>query len=223
MLSALNRQVIECKLVLHCFSLFLPLLWIVLGRSFPLFRKGFYQLISGHVGTGYATVYPKQFVFEWGGLSLVAITIAMAFGGSACSTAGGIKALRIGIVYKALRQDIKRIIFHENTILVEKFHHIKEVILQDRHVRPAAIIMLCYLLMYFVGAIMGMLFGYEPLQALFESVSAAANVGLSCGITIPTMPALLKFTYILQMWLGRLEFVAIFTLIQFVVAIVKGK
>jgi len=195
----------------------------VYPESVALFRKGFYQLISGHMGTGYSTIYPKQFVFEWGGLALVAVTIAMAFGGSACSTAGGIKALRIGIIYKALRQDIKRIIHHENAVLVEKFHHIKDVVLQDSHVRPAAIIMLCYLLLYFGGAIVGMLFGYSPLEALFESVSAAANVGLSCGITTQAMPALLKLTYIFQMWIGRLEFMSVFVLIQFVVATIKGK
>jgi trk system potassium uptake protein TrkH len=61
------------------------------------------------------------------------------------------------------------------------------------------------------------------LYSLFESTSAAANVGLSCGITSPSMPAVLKLTYIFQMWAGRLEFMAIFTLIGFFVAVVKGK
>ncbi len=195
----------------------------VYPEAISLFRKGFYQLISGHVGTGYSTVYPKQFVFEWGGLALVAITIAMAIGGSACSTAGGIKALRIGIIYKALRQDINRMILNENTVLLEKFHHIRDIVLEDKHVRSAAMIMLCYLALYFAGAIAGMLFGYQPLEALFESVSAAANVGLSCGITAPSMPNALKLTYMFQMWIGRLEFISVFTLLQFLLSTVKGK
>ena len=37
------------------------------------------------------------------------------------------------------------------------------------------------------------------------------------------MPALLKVTYIVQMWLGRLEFVAIFALLGFFVSWVRGK
>lgn len=195
----------------------------VYPEAISMFRKGFYQLISGHVGTGYSTIYPRQFVLEWGGLAMVAVSIAMAFGGSACSTAGGIKALRIGIIYKALQQDIKKIIFPENAVVIQKFHHIKEIILEDKHVRAAAIILLCYLALYFLGAIIGMFFGYSPIEALFESVSAAANVGLSCGVTAATMPNFLKLTYIFQMWIGRLEFVSVFTLIQFIIALIKGK
>lgn len=195
----------------------------VYPEAIALFRKGFYQVISGHVGTGYQTIYARQFVLEWGGLAMVATTIAMALGGCACSTAGGIKALRVGIVFKALRQDIKRIMVPGESVILQKFHHIKDIVLEDRHVRPAAIIALCYILLYFLGAIVGMLFGYSPLEALFESVSAAANVGLSCGITAASMPTLLKLTYIFQMWIGRLEFMSVFALIGFIVAMVKGK
>ena len=60
-------------------------------------------------------------------------------------------------------------------------------------------------------------------EALFESVSASANVGLSMGVTAPSMPVVLKVTYILQMWLGRLEFVAVFALVGFVAAGVRGR
>jgi trk system potassium uptake protein TrkH len=68
-----------------------------------------------------------------------------------------------------------------------------------------------------------MFYGYPFLDSLFESTSAAANVGLSCGITTPGMAAGLKLTYIVQMWAGRLEFMSVFTLIGFFVAAVKGK
>jgi hypothetical protein len=62
-----------------------------------MFRKGFYQLISGHTTTGFMTIYAKQFYYEWGDIALFAITIAMMFGGSASSTAGGFKGMRTGI------------------------------------------------------------------------------------------------------------------------------
>lgn len=195
----------------------------VYPEAVSLFRKGFYQVISGHVGTGYQTVYARQFVLEWGGLAMIATTIAMALGGCACSTAGGIKALRIGIIFEALRQDVKKILLPEDTIVIQKFHHIKEMVLEDKHLRSAAIVAMCYLLLYFGGAIVGMVLGYSPLEALFESVSAAANVGLSCGMTRASMPTLLKLTYIFQMWIGRLEFMSVFALFGFIVAMVKGK
>lgn len=192
-------------------------------KAMILFRKGFYQLISGHTGTGYATIYARQFINEWGDMAMVGIISAMALGGGVCSTTGGIKMLRLGIVIKALKEDLKKIILPERAVIVQRFHHIKENFLQDRQVRSALLITLAYLALYGIGAILGMLFGYPLLDSLFESTSAAANVGLSCGITDVAMPATLKVTYILQMWAGRLEFMSVFTLLGFLVAAIRGK
>ncbi len=188
-----------------------------------LFRKGFYQLISGHTGTGFMNIYSLQFNQDWSHLALVGVICAMALGGAVCSTTGAIKMLRIGIVYKAMQEDIKRIILPGHAIVVKRFHHIKELFLEDRQVRAALLITLAYLLLYGLGALIGMLFGYPFLDALFESTSAAANVGLSCGITNIAMPSALKLTYIVQMWVGRLEFMSVLTLIGFFVAVIKGK
>jgi len=195
----------------------------VYPKAILLFRKGFYQLISAHTGTGYMTIYASQFINDWGDLALVAMICAMALGGGVCSTTGGIKLLRIGIIYKALKQDLKRIILPERAIVEQKFHHIKEIFLEDKQVRSALVITLAYLGLYGLGAIIGMLLGYPFLASLFESTSAAANVGLSCGITNVNMPAVLKLTYIIQMWAGRLEFMSVFTLIGFFIAVIKGK
>ncbi|HNX80792.1 MAG TPA: TrkH family potassium uptake protein [Candidatus Omnitrophota bacterium] len=193
------------------------------SSAITLFRKGFYQLVSGHTGTGFQTIYAQQFVNEWSDLSLVAVVFAMGLGGAICSTTGGIKMLRLGIIYKALREDIKRIILPEKAVVVQKFHHIKDIFLEDKQVRSALLITVCYFLLYIVGALVGMIFHYPFLDALFESTSAAANVGLSCGITAPGMHPLLKLTYIFQMWAGRLEFMSVFALAGFFVAAVKGK
>ena len=192
-------------------------------KAIMLFRKGFYQLISGHTGTGYQTIYAPQFINEWNHLALVGVICAMALGGAVCSTTGAIKMLRVGIIFKALVEDIKRIILPERTVVIQKFHHIKDIFLEDKLVRSALIITLAYLVLYGLGAMMGMLFGYPFLDSLFESTSAAANVGLSCGVTNVNMPAALKLTYIFQMWAGRLEFMSVFTLIGFFVAAVRGK
>lgn len=188
-----------------------------------LFRKGFYQLISGHTGTGFQTIYPQQFIADWNHLALAGVILAMALGGAVCSTTGAIKMLRIGIIFKAFKEDLKRIIMPERAIVIEKFHHIREVFLEDRQARSALIITLAYIILYGLGALVGMFYGYPFLESLFESTSAAANVGLSCGITNIAMPAALKITYIIQMWAGRLEFMSVFTIIGFLVAVIKGK
>lgn len=192
-------------------------------QALVLFRKGFYQIISGHTGTGFQTMYPGQFFGEWGHLALIGTICAMGMGGAVCSTTGAIKTLRIGIIAKAFIEDVKRVILPEKAIVVQKYHHVKDIFLDDKQVRSALLITLAYLIIYVLGACVGLLFGHPFLNSLFESTSAAANVGLSCGITNPQMPALLKATYMLQMWAGRLEFMSIFTLIGFFVAFVKGR
>jgi len=188
-----------------------------------MFRKGFYQIISGHSGTGYMTIGARQFINEWGPMAMVGATLAMAAGGSACSTAGGIKVLRIGIFFKALFQDVKKILSPGTALITEKFHHLKDIVLEEKFVRSALLIILTYILTYTLGTVVGMFYGFPLYQAVFESVSAAANVGLSCGITSPTMPTPLKITYIIEMWLGRLEFMSIFALIGFIIAYFRGK
>ncbi len=202
--------------------------WGVAGRgvytdAVPFFRKVFYQLVSGHTGTGYTTIYSRQFVNEWGQLSMLGIVIAMAIGGSMCSTTGAIKVLRIGVLFKALKQDIKKLLIPETAVLIQKFHHIRDYILEDKYVRNAALILISYIFLYLVGTIAGMLCGYDLITSSFESVSAAANVGLSCGITVPSMPSILKIVYIVQMWAGRLEFISILALSGMLFAALKGK
>ena len=70
--------------------------------AMSLFRKVFYQLASGHTTTGFSTIYARAFVTQWGPVGLIATTVAMAIGASACSTAGGIKGIRIGIITQGL-------------------------------------------------------------------------------------------------------------------------
>jgi trk system potassium uptake protein TrkH len=191
--------------------------------AMSLFRKVFYQLASGHTTTGFSTIYARAFVTQWGPIGLIATTVAMAIGASACSTGGGIKGIRMGVISKALVQDVRRMISPESAVTVEKYHHIVDTWLSDGLVRGAMTVTIAYLTLYGVGSIIGVLYGYPLEQAAFEMVSAASNTGLSCGITSPSMPELMKVTYIFGMWLGRLEFMSVFALIGYGVAVVRGK
>jgi trk system potassium uptake protein TrkH len=56
-------------------------------------------------------------------------------------------------------------------------------------------------------AYMGNEFSY--FDSLFESTSAQCTVGLSTGITSPSMPPVLEVFYIIQMWAGRLEVIPV--------------
>jgi trk system potassium uptake protein TrkH len=215
-------------LFISVISLFIMVL-IGLGRngvyesSGVLLRKGFFHLISAHSGTGYSTVYAEHFGCVWPPLSVIGLIIAMGFGGCLGSTTGAIKMMRLILVFKSFRGEVKRLMFSDATVVVEKIHHIRDVIVEDKTAKMALMITFAFIILYFAGAMVGVYFGYPFLDSLFESTSAAGNVGLSMGITVPSMPTALKVTYILEMWIGRLEFIAVFVLIGFVISWLKGK
>jgi len=191
--------------------------------AIAVFRKGFYQVSSGHTTTGFGTIYAREFVRQWGPLGMLGTTIAMAIGASACSTGGGFKGLRMGIIFKALMREIKKLISPESSVIVEKFHHVKDIILEEDHVRSAMLIVIAYIFIYMLGTVVGTYYGHPVVEALFDSVSAGSNTGLSCGVTSPAMPVLMKVVYIFQMWAGRLEFMSIFGLAGFIIAAIRGR
>jgi len=195
----------------------------VYSNAMSLFRKAFYNIASGHTTTGFSTIYSRAFVTQWGPIGLIATTIAMAIGASACSTGGGIKGIRMGVITKAFIQDIRRMVSPESAVVRAKYHHVRDVWLDDAVVRTAMTITIAYLSMYAIGAIVGALYGYDFVQAAFESVSAGSNTGLSCGVTSPLMPAVMKVMYILQQWLGRLEFMSVFALFGYGFAVLRGR
>ena len=180
-----------------------------------IFRKGFYLLVSGHTTTGFMNIYAKQFFTEWGNIALVAVIVAMLIGGSAASTAGGFKGLRMGIIFKGFIRDIKRILLPESRIQIDKFHHISDVILEEKHVRSAMFIVLAYIATFAIGTLGGVFFGYPLSSAAFESASVTGNVGLSIGITVASMPNTLKIIYIIIMWVARLEFMSVLALVAY--------
>ncbi len=197
--------------------------WHVYQEPIQLLRRGFFQVISAHSGTGFQSIYSPQFATEWGSLAMIGIIVAMGLGVSACSTTGGIKMLRVGLIAKAFKEDVKKFLTSESAVVRTKFRHLHDLFLDDKMVRSAMLITLAYIALYLFGAVIGCFFGYPFLLSLFESTSAAGNVGLSCGITQASMPAFLKITYMAQMWAGRLEFIAVFVLGAFIISFIKGK
>jgi trk system potassium uptake protein TrkH len=199
--------------------------FVVLGLSklnvYPnavsLFRKGVYNLLSAHTTTGFANVYARQFFLEWGDFGVFIMIIAMLIGGSACSTAGGFKGLRVGLVFKGIIAEVKKLLSPERRVNVFKFHYMKDQILEDGIVKSAAFIIICYVVMFSIGTAIGTYYGYPVLSSAFEAASVTGNVGLSIGVTSPSMPALLKIYYIIAMYLGRLEFMSIFALAGFII------
>ena len=189
----------------------------------PLFRHGWFQAVAAHTTTGLATVPGRLYVTDWGVLAPAMIVTAMAFGGMAGSTAGGIKAIRMGLIFKGLRRDIRKVLLPENAVVIETYHSSSRRLLADTQVRGAATVLLLWLVLYFGGGLFGLFYGYDLQLALFESTAAASSGGLSVGVVRPALEWPMKIVYIAQMVIGRLEFIAVFALFGYVISIIRGR
>lgn len=188
-----------------------------------LLRRGLFQAISAHSGAGFATVPGGLFSTAWGQLAPVALVLAMGIGGMSGSTTGGIKAIRIALAAKAVRQIVRGTVLPPDAVQVSTYHHVHPRRVDGSVLRAALMVLLLFLVLYLAGTAAGLFYGYELGDALFESTSAAAGVGLSVGITSPSMEAGLQLTYVVQMWIGRLEFVSGLALLGFVGAMLRGR
>lgn len=226
--SELARNIETRTLATSAFVLF-TIMVIGLGRTgtftdfFVIMRQGFFHIVSAHTTTGLATVPGRLYVTDWGALAPAMLVTAMAFGGMAGSTAGGIKAMRIGLIIKGVTRDVRKVLLPEDAVVVETFHSSTRKLLTDDQVKAAATILLLWLVLYFGGGLLGMFYGYDLQLALFESTAAASSGGLSVGLVRPELEWPLKVIYVAQMVIGRLEFIAIFALFGYLLAIVRGR
>jgi trk system potassium uptake protein TrkH len=208
------------------FTLLLTLLGLAATGVFTtvagLTRQGFFQVLSAHTGTGFSTVSTAELA-RWGGLAFGGMAIAMALGGMGSSTAGGVKSLRIGLTIKSVVNQIKQVLLPEHALVGTAYYQSGEKHLNPSLTQSVMIVSLLYVALYLLGAGIGLAYGVPLQESLFESVSASANVGLSVGVTDPSMPILLELTYMMQMWAGRLEFVAVFSLLGFIYAWARGR
>jgi trk system potassium uptake protein TrkH len=188
-----------------------------------MMRHSFFHIVSAHTTTGLATVPGRMYVTDWGVLAPAVLVTAMALGGMAGSTAGGIKAMRIGLILKGLLRDVRKVLLPEDAIVVETYHSSTKRLLTDTQVRAAATVLLLWLVLYLAGGLIGLFYGYELQLALFESTAAASSGGLSVGLVRPDLEWPLKVFYVAQMMIGRLEFIAVFALLGYILAIVRGR
>jgi trk system potassium uptake protein len=178
-----------------------------------LLRRGGFTMLSAISSTGHQVNAGETYLSDWGVLAPAAVVGAMAIGGMASSTSGGIKALRVGLAVKAVAHDIRRFLLPESAVVVTTYHVGRRRILRPEAARAATTILLLFILSYLLGTMTGLIYGtLDVTQAMFEAVSIGSNIGISIGVVNPAMPLGLQAVYIVQMFLGRLEFVALLVL-----------
>jgi len=188
-----------------------------------LARRGVFMVVSATTNSGYQVLSTNQITTLFSSGAFFMLVIAMAIGGSSGSTAGGIKALRIGIIAKAIIARIKDVLAPKSARNTTSYQHLGRHLLSSEMTGAVMTITLLYLFTYVIGGIVGIAYGYEAIPATFESVAATSNNGLSAGIVSPGAPTGIKILYIVQMWMGRLEFLTLLAVLFSFVASIKPK
>ncbi|MBR2834892.1 MAG: TrkH family potassium uptake protein [Coriobacteriales bacterium] len=193
------------------------------GSIGTIIDKGLFNAASALTGTGFCSLTSTQLTGVASSGILFAYILAMSMGGATSSTAGGIKAIRMAIVFKSIASEVRRRLLPQHARSVIRYYHLGEQTLTDELSRNAMLVLLLFLVTYITGAIMGMLCGYSPLSAMLESVSCTNNCGISAGIIGEGLPTPLKITYLIQMLAGRLEFITFLsTITSLLVSVGRG-
>ena len=137
--------------------------------------------------------------------SKLTLIVAMMIGGGTGSTAGGFKILRLLIFLRLLQIVILRICVPRHTVIESRIHGER---VTDGQIREALTLIILFGAVILFSWFPFVIMGYDPLDALFEVVSATGTAGLSVGITSADLPEVLKAILCADMLMGRLEILA---------------
>lgn len=180
-------------------------------------RYSIFQVVSALTTTGLQTATPSDITYQWEGLGIFILTLLMIVGAGACSTGGGIKWIRIGILIKGMWWEIKSLILPESAVISKKIHHINDVKIDTKLLKITGLFVFSYLVIYFVSVIIVLFYYPNVSQTLFEVASALSNVGLGSGLITTTSPFVVKIVFIIDFWIGRLEIWPILLLVALLI------
>lgn len=183
-----------------------------------MIRRGLFMVVSAFSTTGFQNVTTNQLTTVFSSGAFLALALIAAVGGSAGSTAGGVKLHRVGIIFKSIVSTVKEAVSPSSARVVVSYNHLGRRVLSSDAVKEAMTVFVLFVITYSVGALVGIAHGYEASQAIMESVSMTSNGGIITGIVTPGMSPSLEAFYIFQMWAGRLEFVTLLAVLAEIIA-----
>jgi len=197
---------VEFRLLVGLTLVVAIIVWAIEFRSVNGIGHALLTAISAQTTTGFATTS----IAELGSGTKAILLFAMASGGSLGSTAGGFKLWRLLIVWRMVGLWMRRSALPPHAVAELRVggHRVES----DEAWRASALI-LVFVATVLLSWVPFLVYGHDPLDSLFDVVSATATTGLSTGVVSPTLESPLKVVLSLDMWLGRLEFMAVLILL----------
>ena len=172
-----------------------------------------FQFVSAITCTGFQTAD----IHRWTPTAHILLIIAMIIGGTAGSTSGGIKTMRVIMLVKGVGWWLKKIALPKEAVTA---YRIGNRTLTEDHknaeLEEVSLLLNLWIIFLLAGVVVLLHVvpaGFNLDCVILEVVSAQSNAGLSTGITTASLPAAGKIMLIANMWIGRLEIIpAIFLL-----------
>jgi trk system potassium uptake protein TrkH len=142
--------------------------------------------------------------------SKLVLIFPMLIGGGLGSTAGGIKIFRVLVVMRLIALAVQRTRLPSHAVVEPRVGGER---LDSTEIERTLVVVILFGLTVILSWVSFVFMGYNPVDSLFEVVSATGTVGLSTGITTHDLPILLKGVLCLDMLMGRLEIVAILVML----------
>jgi trk system potassium uptake protein TrkH len=169
-------------------------------------RVAVFEVFAAITSTGLTSTTYRQ----WNDFGLMMLALLMIVGGGIGSTSGGIKLLRVYVIYKAVTWEIRKAFMPPHMVNEPAIQQgERRDMLSDRQTRQVLAFLVMFIVVFLFGCGVMMLHGYRLQDAVFETASAIGNAGLSTGVVQPTMPDSLLWSFNVVMLLGRLEFFAV--------------
>ena len=166
------------------------------------FRDSLFQVVSILTTTGYATTD----YLKWVPISIVIIFLLMFFGGSAGSTGGSIKIVRVVLLLKNSFLELKRLI-HPSAVIPVRFN--SQAVSSETITNVLAFASF-YILTVMISIVVISSMGYDLESSLGAVAATLGNIGPGIGAVGPAenyahFPAFGKWFLSFLMLIGRLE------------------
>lgn len=207
-----SELIIYLLIILGATLLIAGSLWLSNQKSLGLsLRHSLFQVVSIMTTTGYATADFDQ----WPAITKIILLLLMFIGGSAGSTAGGMKVSRIILLTKSAWAELKRSI-HPRAVSSIKLEG-KAV---DPHtLNTISVFFFLYVVIFAAASVILAGTGLEPFDAMSSVAATLSNIGPGFGVVGPTttyagISLFGKTVLTLCMLLGRLELFTLLILIR---------
>lgn len=206
-----NREIRFYTLLIFTFTVLVSGgLWLIDQYSFgDALRYGSFQVVSILTTTGFGT---DDYAL-WMPFTSFLLFLLFFSGGTAGSTGGGIKMIRILIILKNVGREFRQIL-HPQAVLPVR---LGDRIIESSILKNILSFFVVYFIIFGIGAIIMSMMGYDFMSSMGASIASLGNIGPAWGEFGPTeeyagVPYAGKWVLLLLMMIGRLELFTVLVL-----------